>query len=119
LGGGMRQAGILAAAGIVALETMIDRLEEDHARARKLANGLKNNPALILDPGTPYTNMVFCSLSDQVPWDGEEAAARLKDKGILVGGAGQRRFRLVTHYWIDDAAVERVVEAFMTVLCEM
>jgi len=119
LGGGMRQAGILAAAGIVALETMIDRLEEDHARARKLANGLKNNPALILDPGTPYTNMVFCSLSDQVPWDGEVAAARLKDKGILVGGAGQRRFRLVTHYWIDDAAVERVVEAFMTVLSEM
>ena len=112
----MRQAGILAAAGIVALETMIDRLEEDHARARKLAHGLKANPAIVLDPGTPYTNMVFCSLGDQVPWEGEEVCARLKERGILVGGAGPRRFRLVMHYWIDDAAVERVVEAFDDVL---
>ena len=59
LGGGMRQAGILAAAGIVALETMVERLADDHRRARMLAEGLKEIPGIALDPGTPYTNMVF------------------------------------------------------------
>ena len=59
LGGGMRQAGILAAAGIVALETMVERLADDHRRARMLAEGLKEIPGIVLDPGTPYTNMVF------------------------------------------------------------
>jgi threonine aldolase len=116
LGGGMRQAGILAAAGIVALETMVDRLVEDHERARLLAHGLQQNPSILLDPGTPYSNMVFCSLADQVPWDGELVAARLKEKGVLVGGVGSRRFRLVTHYWIDNPAVERAVEVFDAVL---
>ena len=63
LGGGMRQAGILAAAGIVALEKMVERLVEDHARAKKLADGLRLVPGLQLDPGTPATNMVFLSLT--------------------------------------------------------
>ncbi|HYA78933.1 MAG TPA: low-specificity L-threonine aldolase, partial [Candidatus Nitrosopolaris sp.] len=63
LGGGMRQAGILAAAGIVALETMADRLGEDHARARRLADGLRAIPGLVLENATPATNLVFVSLS--------------------------------------------------------
>lgn len=116
LGGGMRQAGILAAAGIVALETMVDRLSEDHDRARFLAEGLANIPGLILDPGTPYTNMVFMNLSEGVPFDARETARLLTEHGVKVGVAGPRRFRLVTHYWIDDTGVEAAISAFEQVL---
>lgn len=116
LGGGMRQAGILAAAGLIAMEKMIDRLHEDHRRARALANGLRNIPGLVLDSGTPATNMVFLGLKEDVPWSAPQIAARLREKGVLVGAIGERRFRLVTHYWVDDAAVERAVQAFGKVL---
>ena len=116
VGGGMRQAGVLAAAGIVALETMVDRLVEDHARARTLASRLQALPGIILDPGTPYTNMVFVSLAEDVPLDGHAFAARLVDQGVKVGVVGARRFRLVTHCWIDDAAVEQAWRAFDAVL---
>ena len=116
LGGGMRQAGILAAAGIVALESMIDRLAEDHARAKRLAAGLAKIPGLALDPGTPYTNMIFLSLAENVPLSTKEITERLVAHGVKVGVTGSRRFRLVTHYWIDDSAVERTVAAFAAVL---
>ena len=116
LGGGMRQAGVLAAAGIVALETMPQRLADDHARAHKLAQGLSRIPGMLLDEGTPYTNMVFCALAEQVPLDAVEAKRRLAQQGVLVGATGRRSFRLVTHYWIDDAAVDKAVEAFSSVL---
>lgn len=116
VGGGMRQAGVLAAAGIVALEKMVDRLAEDHARARKLAQGLQQLPGMVMDPGTPHTNMVYCSLAPEVPFDAAQAVERLKQMGVRVGQVGRRRFRLVTHYWIDDAAVERTVAAFAELL---
>ena len=116
LGGGMRQAGILAAAGIIALESMIDRLAEDHARAKRLAQGLAGIPGIELDPGTPYTNMVFLSLSDEVPLSAKEVAAALENQEVRVGATGNRRFRLVTHYWIDDTGVDRAVQAFSQVL---
>jgi threonine aldolase len=116
LGGGMRQAGILAAAGIVALETMVDRLAEDHARARRLAEYLSQIPGIVLNPGTPQTNMVFLSLSDEVPLTAEEVAARLDARGVKVGVVAPRQFRLVTHYWIDDLAVERAAAEFSQVL---
>lgn len=112
LGGGMRQAGVLAAAGIVALEKMIGRLADDHTRARRLAAGLVDISGLILDPGTPYTNMVFLALDESVPVDGAWIAAFCARHGVLVGLVSQRRFRLVTHYWIDDHGVGRAVEAF-------
>jgi threonine aldolase len=112
LGGGMRQAGILAAAGIVALETMTGRLSEDHARARKLANGLKQVPGLVLDPEVPATNMVFLSLKPEVKSQTSEVVEKLKRCGILAGVTGQRSFRLVLHYWIDDAGVEKTIAAF-------
>lgn len=112
LGGGMRQAGILAAAGIVALETMINRLTDDHKRARYLAQGLSFLPWLVLDPGTPYTNMIFMSLAESFPADAKQVVDELAKKNVKVGAVGKRRFRLVTHYWIDDAAVDRVVVAF-------
>ena len=116
LGGGLRQAGVLAAAGIVALETMAPRLSDDHARACKLAQGLGRIPGVVLDAGTPYTNMVFCALAPEVPLDATEAAKRLAQLGILVGATGRRSFRLVTHYWIDDAGVDAAVAAFGSVV---
>ena len=116
LGGGMRQAGVLAAAGIVALEKVVPRLGEDHVRARRLAEGLSANRGLVLDEGTPATNMIFMNLSDDVQMSAGEVAENLKGHGVLAGVAGTRRFRLVTHYWIDDEAVEKAVLAFEVVL---
>jgi threonine aldolase len=112
LGGGMRQAGILAAAGIVALETMVDRLAEDHRRARNLAQGLSFLPWLVLDEGTPYTNMIFMNIADGQRVEAKQVASLLEKQGVKVGVTGQWRFRLVMHYWIDDAAVEKALLAF-------
>ncbi|MBT3337142.1 MAG: low-specificity L-threonine aldolase [Anaerolineae bacterium] len=117
LGGGMRQAGILAAAGIVALDTMADRLGEDHARAQKLAEGLAGVSGLTLDEGTPHTNMLFMNLAKDVEYPAEKVAAHMhKARGIRIGVTGERRFRLVVHYWVDDEAVERTVAAFKELL---
>ncbi len=114
LGGGMRQAGIIAAAGIVALETMVDRLAEDHVRAKKLAAGLKTIPGLVVDE--PPTNMVFFDLTDSIKLTIDQIEAEMKKRGVLVQGSGKRRFRFVTHYWIDDAGVEKAVEALRQVI---
>jgi threonine aldolase len=112
LGGGMRQAGVLAAAGIVALKTMVDQLAEDHRRAKELADGLGQIPGLVVSPDPPETNMVFLSITGEIPCEAQPFAASLEEYGVKVGVVGQRRFRLVTHYWIDDAGVERAVGAF-------
>jgi threonine aldolase len=116
LGGGMRQAGILAAAGIVALEKIAPRMEDDHLRAKELAAGLATIPGVILDPGTPHTNMVYITLQEDVSNNATQVAKLLKEKGILVGVVGPRQFRLVTHYWIDSSAVTQAVNTFREVL---
>jgi len=116
LGGGMRQAGVMAAAGIVALETMIDRLAEDHARARALAEGLRANRNLVLQEGTPATNMVYVSLADSVPMNAEQAVSKLKERGVLVSDVSKRGFRLVLHCWVDDDGVREAIGAFEDVL---
>jgi threonine aldolase len=108
----MRQAGMLAAAGIVSLNEMVERLAEDHARAQKLAGALCLNPKIILDPGSPATNMIFMNLADGVGLNAEQVADALARRGVWVGVTGQRRFRLVLHYWISDVDVELVVRAF-------
>lgn len=113
LGGGMRQAGVLAAAGIVALESMIDRLAEDHRRARVLAEGLSQIKEIKLDFGLPASNMVFASLNSFSKKTGEEVRDFLLSKDIKVGLVGPRNFRLVTHYWIKDADIEKTVQEFM------
>jgi threonine aldolase len=112
----MRQAGILAAAGIIAIEEMVDHLADDHRRARRLAEGLAGIPGLVLDPGLPPTNMVYVSLVEDFPRDSTAIAQAIEKKGIRVGVINPRRFRLVTHYWIDDVAIEKVLAAFQQVM---
>lgn len=116
LGGGMRQAGVLAAAGLISLEKMTVRLEQDHVRARKLSEGLKQVPGLNLDSGTASTNMVYFDLADEVNLDVNQIVGEMKKRGVLIDWAGPRRFRLVTHYWVNDEGVERTVNAFGEVL---
>lgn len=116
LGGGMRQVGILAAAGIIALEEIAPRLGEDHARARLLAESLGKLPGLELDTKVPPSNMVYLNLAPTVPYQAHQLADVLKSENVLVGVVGPRRFRLVTHYWIDDTAVERAVQVFAEAL---
>ncbi len=118
LGGGMRQAGILAAAGLVALDQMVDRLSEDHRRARQLATSLADIPGLRVENATPASNMVFVSLSEDgsQPMNAAQASARLVEMGVKVQTIGPRRFRLVTHYWIDDEGIEQTINAFKRIL---
>ena len=111
----MRQAGIIAAAGILALQEMVDRLAEDHARAKKLAAGLRKIPGLTVDE--PPTNMVFFNLADSIKLSVHEIETEMKKRCVLIESVGKtRRFRFVTHYWIDDAAVASTLENLMQVL---
>ncbi len=116
LGGGMRQAGILAATGIVSLEKMTQRVAEDHRRAKLLADGLRGISGMVLDENTPQTNMVYFNLAEHVAMDENEVVEKISKFGLLVDWADKRRFRLVTHYEIDDAAVERTIGVFEQVL---
>ena len=115
LGGGMRQAGILAAAGIIALEHMVDRLAEDHQRARRLAAALVKVAGLKVDTTQPLTNMVYANLSDDVQMSAFQVAAKMKEFNVQVGIVNPRRFRMVLHYYVDDEGVERTIKAFQQV----
>lgn len=122
LGGGMRQVGILAAAGLVALDEMVDRLAEDHAKARILENELSKlpgieTPGMDMDPHAVRTNMVFFRLLDEVPMDAGSFTHRLEQEfGVQIGQVAGRLFRMVTHYWVKPEDVSVVVEAFRSVL---
>jgi threonine aldolase len=112
LGGGMRQAGVIAAAGIVALENMVDRLAEDHKRARVLAERLRDVPGLILELERPPTNMVYIRFTKGAPISAPELAQMCSEKGIKLSALGPDRMRLVVHYWIDDQAIATVIRVF-------
>ncbi len=116
LGGGMRQVGVLAAAGIVSLERMTLRVAEDHRRAKALAEGLRGISGIILDENTPQTNMIYFNLANHVALDENDVVKQISKFGILVDWADKRRFCLVTHYEIDDAAVEKTIQAFARTL---
>ena len=116
LGGGMRQVGVVAAAGMISLEKMTKRLGDDHVRAKKLAGGLRKVNGLVVDHNSPYTNMVYLNLSDEVHTNAQQITQKMKDFGVLVDPENSRRFRLVTHYLIDDPAVETTVAGFQKVL---
>lgn len=116
LGGGMRQAGILAAAGIVALEKMVDRIIEDHRRARELAEGLCRIRGLKVEKNPPPTNMVYLRLENDLPYDAPQIDQALQKRGVLIGDVERQRIRLVVHYWIDDEAISRTIRAFKEVM---
>ena len=109
LGGGMRQAGIIAASGLIALEKMTLRLNEDHMRAKALANALSRFDGIILDKGEPLSNMVYIKVADNHSLDPDQLIAECKQKGILIGKSGERQFRFVTHYWINDEDITRFI----------
>ncbi|NLZ53805.1 MAG: low-specificity L-threonine aldolase [Thermoanaerobacteraceae bacterium] len=109
LGGGMRQAGFLAAAGIVALEKMTSRLSEDHENARLLAQGLSEIPGISIDMDTVQTNIVICDISGLKMTAGE-FSAKLYEKGIRVNGGNSTIVRFVTHYWIKRDDIETTIE---------
>jgi len=113
VGGGMRQAGILAAAGVVALEQMTERLVEDHARAKRLAEGLTQIPGIEVAPVT--TNILYFQLTDEVSKTPGEVVDALVERGVRLLGRLDGRFRAVTHYWISDEDIERTIEAMRAV----
>jgi threonine aldolase len=110
LGVGMRQAGLIAAAGIVALEKMIDRLGEDHLNARALAQGLGLIAGINVRPVERRTNMVVFDVDGDAS-DALKFAAALKERDVLVGARGPTSFRAVTHYGISRADIDRAVAA--------
>ncbi|MBI3537830.1 MAG: low-specificity L-threonine aldolase [Chloroflexi bacterium] len=115
IGGGMRQAGVLAAAGIVALETMIDRLADDHVNAKYLAEQLADIPGIQLDPEKVKTNLVFFDIEPN-GMRAAELSQQLERAGVLILDSGPMRLRAVTHYGIERAEVEEAVRAIKRAL---
>jgi threonine aldolase len=111
LGGGMRQAGVLAAAGQISLHTMIHRLADDHANARRLAQGLAALPHVVLDVARVQTNMVFFDLAPSAPISADALATALAARGILLRPLYGATFRAVLHYWITAEHVDLVVNS--------
>jgi len=109
LGGGMRQVGVVAAAGIVALTSMRKRLEEDHRRAKTLARGLNGTNGLEVTPEAVETNMVIVGLNH--PTIGAvDFTRKAAEHGLLVLSTGRNRLRFVTHKDVTDEDVEKAIE---------
>ena len=115
LGGGMRQAGILAAAGIVALSEMIERLSDDHANARSLAEGLADIKGLSIDPDKVKTNIVFVDIG-QSGMSAQIMAEKLDQEGIRLLPSGQNKLRAVTNYHITPEDIGNALDAFSRLL---
>ena len=117
VGGGMRQAGVLAAAALVALDEMVDRLAVDHANARQLAEGLAALDGIDLAPETVQTNIVYFNVTLS-GMDATRLSGRLAARGVLINPTGARRLRAVTNYHISSEDVATVVAAVQSVLQE-
>lgn len=116
LGGGMRQAGVLAAAGIVAMERMVGRLADDHANARLLAEGLSGITGIIIDPRRTQTNIVSFGLAPGIT---DEAFLRcLRDRGVLAGSSAPQRIRMVLNRMVSAADVETALGAARAVMSD-
>ena len=109
MGGAMRQAGIIAAGGVYALRHHVKRLAEDHANARRLAEGLAGLPGVVLDPVSVETNLVFFDLRGALTADA--AVAALLARGVRMGAMGPRTIRAVTHLDVSTAHVEQALDA--------
>ena len=112
LGGGWRQAGVLAAAGLIALNDMTARLPEDHARARRLAGLLSGVRGVEVHMDQLDIDMVFLRLLPSFPLRSDALAEALSLRGILMNGGDGDEVRIVTHYWVDDADVQAIAAAF-------
>ena len=110
VGGGMRQCGVIAAAGVVALEEMVDRLAEDHANARRLAEGIAAVPGLEIDPGKVQTDIVILSV-DPERATASQLVEALRARGVQMGATGPSQIRAVTHYGIGAADVDAAIAA--------
>ena len=106
VGGSMRQVGVIAAAGLVALDSMVERLAEDHSNARKLAYGLAEIPGISIEPENLPTNLVFFDVERE---DRNELHRQLVERGVK-GGGGQKRWRYVTHYGITESDIDYTLE---------
>jgi threonine aldolase len=115
LGGGMRQAGVLAAAGLIALNEMVDRLADDHANARKLAEGLAEMPGLSIDPSLIKTDIVYFEVIRE-DLTVEDLVKRLEEQGVRMLPVGPGRIRAVTHYHITPEDIDYALGAFSEVL---
>jgi len=113
LGGGMRQVGIIAAAGLVALDTMVDRLLEDHINAKQLATGLNTIKTFSIDSNSVESNIV---IFDLLKGDASLLVKRLADAGLLISQYGTDRLRMVTHYGIGKEDIETALGTIEQVL---
>lgn len=113
LGGGMRQAGVLAAAGIVALTQMVERLDDDHGRARMLAKALGEYPEIEVESESPPTNMVYFRLRGA---DSGDFHRRCAAAGLMFGAAGGGRYRMVTHFGIEDEDISSALAVLRATL---
>jgi threonine aldolase len=113
MGGGMRQVGILAAAGIYALDHNIERLADDHARARRIAEALA--PLGVIDPATVRTNLVLLDLREH-RLDAAGLAEAAREQGVWTSAMGAQALRLITHMDVDDDGVDRAIEVLTALL---
>lgn len=116
LGGGMRQVGILAAAGLIALESMVERLAEDHANAKLLANALAGLPGIHVDPAAVQTNIVIFRVAQAK--SAPKIVAGLKQRGVLAGSVGRDAIRLVTHHDVNRSQCETAAAVLREVLAD-
>jgi threonine aldolase len=115
LGGGMRQAGVIAAAGIEALDNMVDRLADDHANARRLAEGLAEMPGFAVDLASVQTNIIIWRLTAEQATP-QEVVERLGAQGVKISAIGGGRFRAVTHYGIEATDIDRAIDVTRQVM---
>ena len=114
MGGAMRQAGIIAAGALWALDHHVERLADDHANARRLARGLAGLPGVKLDPDDVETNIVIFDVTG--PLDAAAVVARLLERGVRMGALGPRTMRAVTHLDVDTAGIDRALDAARAVV---
>ena len=116
LGGSMRQAGIVAAAALHALDHHVERLADDHANARRLADGLARMAGIRIDPATVETNLVYFELDPGLPLDAAAFCAALAARGVRMFALGPRLVRAVTHLDVDAAGIDLAIAATRDVL---
>jgi threonine aldolase len=115
VGGGMRQAGILAAAGIVALNEMVDRLTQDHANAKKLAMGLAEIPGINVDPDQILTNIIYFEVNRK-DMARQEFVRQLDAAGVHMLPLGLQKVRAVTHYHITSEDIDQALAVISKVM---